>query len=159
MPTEIFQIAATGFKHAIDLIKSINHLDKSVNINAVKIELQQIVLDAHTAQTAMVDRIRELEAEVTKFETWDAEKERYQLTEIASGVFAYALKEEAEPAEPFHYICQACYQHQRKSILQKKIGGGIAPMESYECHECDAEIKDHGVRAGRAPVVVSKKPR
>jgi hypothetical protein len=39
---------------------------------------------------------------------WDAEKEKYQLTEIVAGVFAYSLKEQANSTAPSHRICTQC---------------------------------------------------
>jgi hypothetical protein len=39
---------------------------------------------------------------------------------LAAGSFAYVLKEQEKGSEPIHYICQACYQNRRKSILQLK---------------------------------------
>jgi DNA-directed RNA polymerase subunit M/transcription elongation factor TFIIS len=140
----MLQGTATGFKRAIDLIKALNDLDKSVNINAVTIELQQIILDAQAAQFALVDRVRELEAEVTGLQTWEAEKQKYKLDTIAPGVFAYALKEECGSTEPFHYACQKCYQHKKIIVLQKEIRGEfMGNTDVYACNECGAKLVDH----------------
>ena len=59
---------------------------------------------------------------IAGFETWDAEKQRYELKPIGTqGVFAYSLKPEHENGEPPHWICPDCYQDRKKSILQTVI--------------------------------------
>jgi hypothetical protein len=147
----IIQGTAMGFKRAIDLIKAINDLDKSVNINAVKAELQQIILDAQSAQFVLVDRVRELEKEIADAETWEAKAQKYELATISPGIFAFALKDNTGSCEPFHYVCQKCYHHKKAIILQKIVRGAIAGnTDVYVCHECDSELVDHESWKGRS---------
>jgi len=117
---------------------------KIVELNTIILSAQQGALASNVAQFALVEEKRKLEAELAGLKAWEAEKQKYELATIAPGVFAYRLKENAECAEPFHYICQACYQHGKKSILQKKIRGEfMGSTELYVCHECDSELVDH----------------
>jgi hypothetical protein len=58
---------------------------------------------------------------VAELETWNAEKQRYELKDVGWGSLAYALKEDARGTEQVHQICAACYQHDKKSILQPRI--------------------------------------
>jgi hypothetical protein len=37
--------------------------------------------------------VRTLENEIARFKDWDAEKQRYELAQIAPKVFAYSLKQ------------------------------------------------------------------
>ncbi|HVX78858.1 MAG TPA: hypothetical protein VHB49_22215, partial [Bradyrhizobium sp.] len=78
------------------------------------------ILAAQAAQCASLGRVGKLEKEVARLETWDAEKQRYQLTEIHPGVFARTLKEGMENGEPQHSLCDACYEASFKSRLKRE---------------------------------------
>ena len=71
----------------------------------------ETALDARLDQQTMSDRVRELEAELLKFENWETEKQWYELKEVGSGKFVYALKELVETSEPPHMICPNCHQN------------------------------------------------
>lgn len=53
----------------------------------------------------------------SKVKAWDAEKQRYHLTEVGLGGLAYRLKPEAQGAEPVHSICPSCYQNQKSRFF------------------------------------------
>ena len=78
-----------------------------------------------------------MEKEITDFEAWEAEKQRYELKDVGAGSIAYALKKDAQGSEPAHYICAACYQHRRKSILQPKA---VAYDKTLQCYECKTQL-------------------
>jgi hypothetical protein len=63
--------------------------------------------------------VRELEALVAELEVWNAEKQRYERREIASGRFVYALRPAEQGTEPPQMICLDCYGQGRKSILRR----------------------------------------
>lgn len=137
--------AATSLKIAGDIAKAMLDLRDSKIADAKVRELQQAIIDAqgsvfaaHQDRSALIERVRDLEKQVADFEQWAAEKIRYQLTEVTPKTFAYTLKPEAAGAEPPHWICAACYQSGKKSILQ-----GIESASfgwSYKCHACRSEI-------------------
>ena len=109
-----------ALKTAFDIAKGLKDIDDATRRNAAVIELQEKILAAREAQSALLERVSELEEEVASFEKWDAEKERYELKQLvpAAPTFAYTLKSDAKPSEAFHCICASCYQRQIKSILQ-----------------------------------------
>lgn len=89
-----------------------------------------------------------------EIETWEQEKEKYKLREICPHVFVYAIKEEEKGAEPSHWICAACYNQGKKSILQlnrKEKAGHF-----YICYECCSEICDHSKRQPTKRRVLSR---
>jgi rubrerythrin len=138
-------IAGLGaIKTAFDLAKGLKEINDAANRNAAVIELQEKILTAQQAQAALVERVNELEEEVASFEAWDAEKQRYKLTDYGGGTFAYALKPEAAQGEPAHRICPACYQKRDVSILQFgfRTSGG---QDKYNCPSCKTEY-DFGQR-------------
>jgi hypothetical protein len=76
---------------------------------------------------------------MTRLEAWDAEKQRYALTELSRGAFAYLVKPEARGTEPLHCLCAACYQNGKKAILQFLIDQfGTA---HFTCPACRTEFQ------------------
>ncbi|MFZ3324848.1 MAG: hypothetical protein WA231_02685, partial [Methylocella sp.] len=62
---------------------------------------------------------------MAELETWDADKQRYELKSLAAGVFAYRLKEAMAGGEEIHHLCAACYHRGKKSLLQRRDKLGI----------------------------------
>lgn len=138
------QAAIGGLQAAGDIAKSMIGLHDATVLKTKTIELQSAILAAQSSalsaqseQFALVDRIRELEEEIRRMEAWDAEKQRYELTDIGNGQFTYSLKEGMQPPEPPHSICANCYNQGQKSILQ---GSSKMGRKSLICNRCKAEI-------------------
>jgi Zn finger protein HypA/HybF involved in hydrogenase expression len=117
---------------------------KLIELNRQIMATQTSAIQANAAQTALIERIRELEKTIADFETWDTEKQRYELKAIASGSFVYALKADAQVSEPVHYICQTCYENRKKRVLQRKPTNtasiSLGKPSMYVCPECKSEI-------------------
>ena len=76
------------FKSLLDSAKGLKDINDAAVRNGAIVELQEKILAAQTQQSALVERIRELEAEMARLEAWDREKERYQLTDHGGGTLA-----------------------------------------------------------------------
>ena len=136
----------SSLKATQDIVKAMLGLRDAAMVREKIVELQGAILTAQSdafevnaAQTALLERVRELEKQVADLEAWKAEKQRYELKNVALGAFAYALKPEEQGAEPAHWICARCYEHQRRSILQR--AGFERSTEIYRCFECGAAIR------------------
>jgi polyhydroxyalkanoate synthesis regulator phasin/ribosomal protein L32 len=117
---------------------------KAIELQAQIFTAQQNALAAQSDQFALLEQIRELEKQIANLEAWDTEKQRYELKRLASGGVVYSLKEDASGGEPPHQICAACYQHGKKSILQK-VPGNIARSHlgmpsTSRCPNCKDEV-------------------
>ena len=117
---------------------------KAIELNGIILAAQQSALEANIAQAELAQRVRDLEAQIAKMESWNAEKERYALTEIGAGGFAYLVKPSVQGREPPHCICSDCYQRGQKSILQltRNTFGAV----TLKCPRCKTEVnasEDH----------------
>lgn len=144
MVAEIY--AGVGaFKAMFDMAKALKDINDAAVRNGAVIELQQQILGAQVEQAALLDRVGYLEKEMTRFETWDAEKQRYVMKEVESGSIAYALKADTANAEPAHWICAGCYHSGRKSVLQNVGDWSLMPRDRpfrrWECPACKNCIK------------------
>src|SRR5580700_4098699 len=93
-----------ALKTAFDIAKGLKDIDDAARRNAAVIELQEKIISAQQSHSALVERVHDLEGEVAGFEKWEAEKQRYTLTDFGGNSFAYALKPETANGEPPHRI-------------------------------------------------------
>jgi hypothetical protein len=143
MITEI-AAALTAARTAGDLVNTIQKLGADVEINAAVISIQQELLKTQQAVFSVNDRIEALNREnaalqskLNEADSWKAESQRYQLTEVAAGILLYVLKPDAANGEPTHYLCPNCFGTKQKSILQKPKVTSL----SYHCHGCNFRVQ------------------
>jgi hypothetical protein len=125
-------------KAMVDVRDATAFQGKVFELQRAIIDAQQSVLAANAERSALIEKIGYLEKELASLKAWETEKQRYELKELATGVFAYRLKESMAGSEPIHNLCTACYEHGKKSILQRRDKGMNKLMT---CLECEAEIK------------------
>ena len=144
MVGEVFA-GVSAFKAMFDMAKALKDINDTAIRNAAIVELQEQILGAQVAQAALLERVSFLEKEVTRFETWEAEKQRYQLERLPPGVFVYSLKQDMAAGEPPHYICQTCCQRGKKSVLHAdEPWNGVHHLT---CHECKTVLEVGTFRA------------
>jgi hypothetical protein len=137
---------AGSLKTAGDMAKAMVGLRDAQVFQSKAIELQGAILGAQsdamaamTAHSDLIEKVRTLEAEVARFETWERDKQRYELKEHGDNrVKAYALKDGVEPSEVPHSVCPDCYQQRKISIVQETMKvPGMARI--LGCHACGWE--------------------
>lgn len=143
-----------SLKASKDILEAMVGLRGTATFQEKRLELQSKIMDAQGAifavneeRTALIERVSNLEKQVADFETWESEKQRYKLKQVDVGAFCYAVKNDAQPTEPPHWICAACYGNRKKSILQDNGPASTSGIDSrsriYKCFECKAEIRVH----------------
>lgn len=145
--------AVSSLNAAVDIVKAIKDLRDSSIVQSKVIELQSTILEAQSSlfaaneeRAALIEGIRQSEQKIADLEAWNTEKQRYQLTDIGEGTFAYALKGSVSNGEPAHYICTNCYEQSKKSVLHHMQSGG--GMHVMSCPRCSAKMGiGHGYRA------------
>ena len=100
------------------------------------IEIQSELLAIQANYQALAEAKRGVEAKLVTYEKWDSEASRYELKEIASGIVVYVLKSDNAHGEPSHWLCPACFQESKKSILQKPRVDYL----DYKCPRCQFHI-------------------
>jgi hypothetical protein len=142
----------TSIRAAMEITKAMKDV-RDANLMQTKvfeltreiIAAQSYAMEAMSAQSTLLARNRQLEEKISALETWNAEKNRYYLKSIQTGVTVYALKEGMENGEEPHYLCPKCYNRGKKSILQKETQEvGRVPM--WVCHDCGTDLIEHGIR-------------
>lgn len=81
-------IAGLGlFKTMFDMAKGLKDINDAAIRNGAIVELLEKITSAQMQQSALLERIGELEKEIARFEAWEAEKQRYELKSLPPGVF------------------------------------------------------------------------
>ena len=157
------QAAVTGLQTARDIAKTAIGLrdaalvqEKVSELTGIILSAQSNALDAQAEQSVMLDTIRSLKEQLAEMEKWGADKERYELKEIAPGQFAYSVTEAARGSEPPHKLCANCYNHNQKSSLQTEMRSP-GHHEVTFCPNCGSDLfsPDSGGRGPEHPVVKS----
>ena len=138
--------AVSSLKVAADIARGLINLhtltevqSKAIELNGKILDAQHQIFQANTAQTALVERVRELESQITRMKDWDAQKQRYKLAAPFSGCMVYALQKSASEGEPPHYLCASCFQKGDRAILQ---GKETKTRHSYYfCNACGSEAE------------------
>jgi hypothetical protein len=136
----------SAFTGLVGMARGMKDMNDSVVRNEAVFAMTEKLLDAQQEYAALAQKVGELEAKLAAYETWEREKERYELKEHGSrGALAYALKEGVQPSEPAHSICPDCYQSRKKSILQnERFATGAA--EALICKVCGWDGYTRGFR-------------
>lgn len=144
--------AATSLKTALDMTKAFLDVKGAVEVQGKVFELQRVILaaqqdtfTAQEAQAALLARVRDLEKQIADLQTWDREKERYELAELTTGVLAYRLKPQPEKTEPDHWLCPNCFDSHKRSVLQKEQWSH-GRLQVMVCNSCGAQLIIHGQR-------------
>ena len=130
---------ASAFKAMFDLAKRLKGMNDAAVRNTAVIELQEKILTAQSEQSTLIERVGALEKEVADLKAWDAEEQRYELTDFGGETFAYVLKPSMSEGEPSHRICAACYQKRHKSILQFRHPTATG-QDKYACPACETDF-------------------
>jgi hypothetical protein len=80
-----------AFNSMLDMAKGLKDINDTAVRNGVIVELTEKIMAAQAAQAALISKVAELEKELVRFETWEAEKQRYDLYEIKKGRFTRRL--------------------------------------------------------------------
>jgi hypothetical protein len=129
----------SALKTAFDIAKGLKDIDDATKRSAAVIELQEKILSAQQEQFALTEQLRGLQNKMATLDTWEAEKNRYELTDFGGETLAYALKQSMANGEPPHRLCSACYQNRKKGILQP-TGISAYKQEMVKCSECGKDF-------------------
>lgn len=151
--------ALTSLNAAGKIAQGLMSLKTMADVQSVAIDLNQKIIAAQTdifaaqtAQAATIQRVRDLEEQITKMRNWEEQKERYKLTEPwGNGGFVYGVKESRKESEPAHWICTKCYDDGRRSILQPRPDKGL--WLHMTCPTCNSSLQT-GWRGIASPAFV-----
>lgn len=146
-----------SLKSAYDLVKGIQADVKEAALQRTVSELLAQLNDVSsqlgdvlTARLALQEENERLRRENDQLKQWDQEKEQYVLKQLGTGGYVYAPNASGEKGEgevnKGPYLCTACYEQKKKSILQF-VSLGFDGTH-YQCPFCKTKVVDSGKKAG-----------
>lgn len=137
MPLPEIAAALSATSSAINLLKDINEATKQVQLNSIVLELQGKLIDINSKMLLIqseFDNLTKAKAQVE--EQLVDERQRNQdrdqyILESVGGSYAYRF---AGQGRPDHYLCAACFDAGKKSILHVVyLQGG----RDFQCKLCE----------------------
>ena len=108
-------------------------------VNTKLMQANAVALASQEKQSALATKVQELEKECMRLKDWGQEKERYELKEIASGLFARIEKGFVGSLQSAHKLCANCFEQNSKAILQQQ-NIDVGRKLSLTCHRCKAVV-------------------
>ncbi|MDD2366296.1 MAG: hypothetical protein PHN84_09040 [Desulfuromonadaceae bacterium] len=145
--------AISGARGALDLTKGIASLAAEYGIKERTIDLQTQILslisqliEIQTRVATLTQENVDIRRELENMLQWERDVvPRYELIELAKGVYAYKLRnipvDLEHNGEPAHHVCYGCYQKRRKAVLQ--FSGYDCRGAKLTCNECGETIINH----------------
>lgn len=132
-----------GFSALLDLGKQFLEVRDTAARQTLVVDFTRQIMEAQAHHALLLERIRDLEEKLMRFENWETEKQRYELQEVGRGFLVYAIKPAMADGEPAHQICANCYQDRHKSLLQKESRNR---EDFLICQRCHADLPLSGIR-------------
>ena len=139
MASQSVQALGTLLKAANGLANYNEIVAKVSDVNSKLMGANAVALAAQEKQSSLATKVQELEGEVAKLKDWSVEAERYEVKEVATGVFAYLGKGQAVKLQSAQKLCANCFNQGTKSLLQQQHVE-VGRQLSLVCHRCKANV-------------------
>ena len=91
-----------------------------IEFSDAMIALQFKISEMQVSYQSILDSNVALKKQLEAYDTWEAERARYSLFQPSAGAFVYRLNPSSAANDPAHWLCAACYNERKKSILQRE---------------------------------------
>ena len=147
MEYSVIITAINALKGATDITKGIISVKSEADKTAIQLELnnkiieaQQAIFDINEEREKLLNKVRLLEEQMSSFDSWKVEKERYILKSPWPGrpVRVYHLKKSHSNGEEPVWLCPNCFQNKQKYILNTNQNRG--ERVHLICSKCKTKI-------------------
>jgi hypothetical protein len=154
--------ALTAFKGMKDIAEAMIGIRDAQVLQEKRLEFQSRLIDAQNSvmavqeeRSTLVEEITQLKEKIAAMENWNAEKERYHLSDIGQSVVAFVEKDAVDPRKASHKLCANCFEQRQKSFLI------LIPLyngrsEVAVCNRCGAIGYTQGVAMAEHATVLSR---
>ena len=112
---------------------------KIAGMNDAILNAQSYAIAAQVHEMDQAIRIRALEEEVERLQSWDAKKDDYELKSLGRTSFVYVVNKSSEICEPPFWMCPTCFENAKKSIMQKQIID--RGWDRWGCPVCKTQVR------------------
>ena len=130
----------------MNLLKAAHHLSNYNEIvaavsevNTKLLQANDVALHSQEKQSVLAAKVNDLEKEITCLKDWERERERYELRQVARGVFVRVEKGVTGNWQSAYKFCATCFEQNSKAPLQQeKIQ--VGRRLSLTCHRCKSKV-------------------
>lgn len=133
--------AITSLRSASDIARAMVDVRDASKLNSQIAELQQAIISAQVQAITLAEknfalstRVQELEAECKRLADWSEESRKYEIREVADGIFVYLSAFDDTDLGSAQKVCPNCFNKGTKSILQQS--GEALRRIGLNCHAC-----------------------
>lgn len=141
--------AIAGLSALAKTVADIASSNDAAQRNALLIEFQKALIQTQgiTASeqrknASLAARNQELEQEIVRLKDWAAERDKYELKEVATGIFARVEKSYVGPLKSAQKFCANCFEQREKRILQFQ-NVEVGRKKSLVCGHCKSTVVFH----------------
>ena len=116
--------------NATNILKAVLETRDKIKLGELHLKFTEALLELESHQLSVTQSYQALATEneslkkqIAAYERWDQESQRYELHELAPGIHVYALKQEHASGHPVYWLCAACYNDGKKSMLKPQCKG------------------------------------
>ena len=144
-----FLSATSAIKSSLEIIKVIQEIkdtsqiqQKTIELNSIILDLQNSLFSLRDAHADITNRHAELEKEMRNIREQKTQFKRYVLHQLPMGGFVYRYQPTRNDHTPAHDICTNCMSNGKKSILQSQIAA-YGKLTYLFCPMCQHKILSH----------------
>ena len=144
-----FLSATSAIKSSLEIIKAIQEIkdtsqiqQKTIELNSIILDLQNSLFSLRDAHADITNRHAELEKEMRNIREQKTQFKRYVLHQLPMGGFVYRYQPTINDHTPEHDICTNCMSNGKKSILQSQIAA-YGKLTYLFCPMCQHKILSH----------------
>jgi hypothetical protein len=112
-------VALNIAKGLVEIRDSAKLQEAVIQFNSIIIDAQSKIISSQNEQSALTEKINQLEQECMRLKNWETERQKYSRKEIANGVFAYIENDFTGKLQNAHKYCCNCFDNFKKSTLQQ----------------------------------------
>lgn len=138
--------AIAGLSALAKTVVDIASSNDAAQRNALLIEFQKALIQTQGITAAeqvknasLASRNQELEQEIVRLKDWSAEREKYELREMARGLFARVDRGYVGELQSAHKFCATCFEQGIKSPLQQESVPEGRRL-SLSCFRCKSRV-------------------
>jgi hypothetical protein len=146
-----FVTAITALQTVVGLAKVAADARDEAKLQAALSDVMAKLVEALSSGIELATRASQLQQDNEKLVQRLMDRENYVLTEVRAGVFALRYKVAEGDPVPTHYICQACENDGKKSVLQLSLNGTKLECKQVAGHTLTVDTQSFSPIQYRGP--------
>jgi len=116
------------YKDIVSLLSRVLSPSQAIEVNQYILNLEKRCSELYNENTKLTQKIMKLNAKIAEHDTWEKDKEKYEIVQISPSTFAYQLKGTTQ------IFCPKCFNDDRVPIHIRPPHTTFVRMQ--QCPKC-----------------------